>query len=129
MSDLTSAECQDQYLGGYKPLPHLPSSTPSYVSHSGDLPASVDWREKGAVSPVKNQGQCGSCWAQTTTEVIESYVQIATGHLPILSPQQITSCTPNPLHCGGTGGCHGSEAQLAFNYVQLFGQTTEELYP
>ena len=42
---------------------------------------------------------------------------------------KITSCTPNPLHCGGKGGCVGSIPQLAYSYVQLFGLTTEKEYP
>ena len=94
-----------------------------------DLPASVDWREKGAITAVKNQGQCGSCWAFATTEIIESYAFITTGELPTLSTQQVTSCTPNPLACGGTGGCMGSIPQLAYTYVQLFGHSTEMDYP
>merc|ERR1711936_782862 len=94
-----------------------------------DLPASVDWREKGAVTPVKNQGQCGSCWAFATTAMIESYAAIATGNLPVLSSQQVTSCTPNPLSCGGTGGCMGSIPQLAYTYIQLFGHASEDDYP
>ena len=41
----------------------------------------------------------------------------------------MTSCTPNPLSCGGTGGCRGSIAQLGYSYLQLFGHTTEETWP
>jgi cathepsin L len=56
-------------------------------------------------------------------------VQINTGTLPDLSTQQVTSCTPNPTHCGGTGGCYGSVCQLGFNYIQLFGIVSGEDYP
>lgn len=94
-----------------------------------DLPESVDWRDKGAITPVKNQGQCGSCWAFATTEMIESYAAIASGELPVLSSQQVTSCTPNTMSCGGTGGCMGSIPQLGYTYIQLFGHSTEEDYP
>ena len=69
------------------------------------LPASVDWRDKGIITNVKDQGMCGSCWAHGSTETVESYVALNTGHLETLSTQEITSCTPNPNHCGGTGGC------------------------
>merc|ERR1711945_82063 len=93
------------------------------------LPESVDWREKGAISPVKDQQACGSCWAFAATAMIESYAQIETNEMPILSAQQVTACTPNPLSCGGTGGCMGSIPQLAFTYIQLFGHVTEDEWP
>ena len=59
---------------------------------------------------------------------IESYVAINGGELTELSAQHITSCTPNPLKCGGMGGCQGSIPQLAYSYVQLFGLATEADY-
>merc|ERR1719259_979024 len=61
--------------------------------------------------------------------MIESYAQIETNEMPILSAQQVTACTPNPLSCGGTGGCMGSIPQLAFTYIQLFGHVTEDEWP
>merc|ERR1719290_41386 len=125
-SDLTKDEFKASYLG----LKHVPG-TPSNVSPkiSKDLPASVNWVEEGAVTAVKNQGQCGSCWAFATTEQIESYMKINGGELLELSAQQVTSCTPNVVQCGGSGGCFGSVTQLGFNYLQLFGQMTEADYP
>jgi len=128
-SDLTQAEWSD-YLGGYKHIAtHTPVREESEVPSVEDLPDSKDWRDEGVVTPVKNQGQCGSCWAFGTTEQIESYTAIASKELVQLSAQQVTSCTPNPLTCGGTGGCMGSTPPLGYNYVQLFGQTAEEDYP
>jgi len=84
-----------------------------------DLPASVDWRSHSppVVTPVKSQGACGSCWAFAAAETIESHVALNTGVLMSLSPQQATSCAPNPNKCGGSGGCTGATAQLAFNYT------------
>ena len=133
-SDLTDEEFKAQYLGGYKGLATPPPSATSNqaIKSVKDLPASVDWREKGAITEVKNQGQCGSCWAFATTEMIESYAAIAAGNdgeIPILSAQQVTSCTPNPLSCGGTGGCMGSIPQLGYTYLQLFGHALEDDYP
>ncbi len=61
-----------------------------------NFPASLDWRAKGVVSPVKDQGQCGSCWAFATTETVESRYAVATGDLKILSPQNVVSCVQNP---------------------------------
>jgi cathepsin L len=82
-----------------------------------ELPKSVDWREKGVVSAVKDQGYCGSCWAFASTAVIESHVALETGKLFDLSPQQIASCSPNPKQCGGKGNCQGATAEIAFDYV------------
>jgi len=127
-SDLTKAEFKSQALG-YIPLASPKSTEPAVKRSPRDLPESVDWREKGAITAVKNQGQCGSCWAFATTEMIESYAAISTGTLPTLSTQQVTSCTPNTMHCGGVGGCRGSIPQLAYSYIQLFGHSTEEDYP
>jgi cathepsin L len=93
------------------------------------LPDSVDWRTTGAVSPVKNQGGCGSCWAFSATESIESNVFKNTGKLPILSPQNMVSCTLNPQHCGGTGGCDGATEELGFQYVIGKGIASEKDYP
>jgi len=95
------------------------------------VPASVDWRDQaGVVTPVKNQGGCGSCWAFSTAETLESHLAIATGSAtPILSPQQIVSCAPNPDHCGGSGGCDGSTQPLGFAYTKTAGITTEADYP
>lgn len=92
-------------------------------------PKSVDWRKKGVVSTVKDQGHCGSCWAFATTETVESHAALATGLLPTLSPQQLVECAPNPLSCGGVGGCEGSIPEVAYNYIQLYGMTTEWMMP
>jgi cathepsin L len=95
----------------------------------GALPDSMDWRSKGAVSPVKDQGGCGSCWAFAATETIESHLQIATGQLLKLSPQDMVSCTKNPQHCGGTGGCSGATCELGFDYVRQAGIALEKDWP
>ena len=84
-ADLTREEFRSFYLGGVKrPNPGMlskASATGPTAVENRDLPTSVDWREKGVVSSVKNQGQCGSCWAFATTEMVESYAAIATGFL------------------------------------------------
>merc|ERR1712126_234752 len=119
--------------GGYKKMPMSGLSGPTKLAvtpkKASELPASVDWREKGAVTKPKNQGACGSCWAFATAAQMESYAAIATGNLPTLSTQQVTACAPNTLKCGGTGGCYGSIPQLGFTYLQLFGHVTESDYP
>jgi len=105
------------------------SAQPANIPYTATLPDSVDWRKQGVISPVKNQGGCGSCWAFAATEGIESSVFQNTGKLPILSPQNIVSCTPNPQHCGGTGGCDGATPELAFDYTKAKGVASEADYP
>jgi len=90
------------------------------------LPERVDWREKGVVTPAKDQGQCGSCWTFASTEALESSVALATGHLMTLSEQQILDCTPNPKHCGGTGGCQGGIVQIAYDKINEYGGLSGE---
>mmetsp|Transcript_8987 Transcript_8987/g.13508 ORF Transcript_8987/g.13508 Transcript_8987/m.13508 type:complete len:369 (-) Transcript_8987:140-1246(-) len=86
------------------------------------LPSSVDWRDTpNVVSAVKDQGHCGSCWAFSATETLESHVAISTGLLYNFSPQQIAMCSPNPDSCGGTGGCEGATTELGFDYVASSG--------
>jgi C1A family cysteine protease len=60
-----------------------------------DLPKEVDWRKQEVVSPIKDQGNCGSCWAFTTIEVLESHLAIATGKMTFLSAQHLVGCSKN----------------------------------
>jgi cathepsin L len=90
------------------------------------LPRSVDWRKEGIVSAVKDQGHCGSCWAFAGTSVIESHVAKNTGLLFDLSVEQMAMCAPNPDKCGGTGGCSGATAEIAFDYVTKSGGLFQE---
>merc|ERR1711872_1049643 len=93
---------------------------------------------KTNMKKMEEHNKSGASWKMgmnqfsdlTQAEMIESYAGIAmTGSPPVLSSQQVTSCTPNPLKCGGTGGCMGSIPQLGYTYIQLFGHVTEDDYP
>merc|ERR1719278_286978 len=134
-ADMTEEEFRDNVVGqGYARTPGVSGVRRSSHEEASslnirDLPAQVDWREAGKVSEPKNQGSCGSCWAFAATEQIESYAAINNVSLTKLSAQEVTTCTPNPLHCGGTGGCRGSIPQLGYNYVQLFGLASNADYP
>jgi len=81
--------------------------------------AAINWRTTDAVTPVKNQGQCGSCWAFSATSEIESQLALAGGdeYSIELSPQQITSCTPN-TGTYGSDGCQGGFTEGAYEYVK-----------
>jgi cathepsin L len=99
-----------------------------------DIPAleqmSVDWRAKGIITSVKDQGMCGSCWSFATAETLESYWALSTKQLTDLSEQQILDCTPNPNNCGGTGGCGGGTVEIAYAQINVQGGlSTEWTYP
>lgn len=135
-SDLTPAEFKSHISGFNKDVAFLHRSrdpvriiTMSVATDDKPLPKSVDWRQKGVVTPVKNQGGCGSCWAFSTIETVESHVAISSGVLTELSEQQLVSCVENPDQCGGTGGCSGATMVLGFEYIQKNGIYDEWHYP
>merc|ERR1711948_5609 len=80
-------------------------------------------------SKVKNQGGCGSCWAFAATETMESQYAIASGKLLELAPQAYVDCVKNPQSCGGTGGCEGATAELAYNTSKTLGLPLEADLP
>jgi len=95
-----------------------------------DLPPAIDWRNAGVVSPVKDQGECGSCWSFSAVETLESAIAIKYGPLWELSEQQMLDCTPNPDECGGTGGCEGATSAIGLNALLKYGGIASEwTYP
>jgi cathepsin L len=105
-----------------------------YTYYTGDfsadkLPQSIDWTEKGAVSPVKDQGQCGSCWSFSTTGALEGAYFVKYGVLESFSEQQLVDCD-NRLNGGKDMGCKGGLMDNAFSWINKNGGLcSEEAYP
>ncbi|KAH9695417.1 cysteine proteinase RD21A [Citrus sinensis] len=132
-ADLTNDEFRNMYLGAKMERKKAlragngnAKSSDRYVYKHGDaLPESVDWRAKGAVGPVKDQGQCGSCWAFSTVGAVEGINQIVTGDLISLSEQELVDCDKQYNQ-----GCNGGLMDYAFKFIiKNGGIDTEEDYP
>jgi len=90
------------------------------------VPDAIDWRQKGVVAPVKDQKQCGSCWAFSATGALESAHAIKVGKLTELSEQNLVDCSGS----FGNMGCDGGMPSWALEYVKYNnGQDTETAYP
>jgi C1A family cysteine protease len=122
-SDMTIEEVKIKHFG-YKKMSDFQGNDIKYLDESNQIPASVDWRTKGVVTPVKDQGQCGSCWAFSTTGTLEGAQALQTGTLISFSEQYLVDCAKN-----GNYGCDGGEMTNALTYVQKNGIPTEASYP
>ncbi|XP_049398580.1 cysteine protease XCP1-like [Solanum stenotomum] len=123
-ADLSHDEFKKMYLG-LKVQNEKRSNDEFIYSDFVDLPKSVDWRKKGAVTDVKNQGSCGSCWAFSTVAAVEGINQIKTGNLTSLSEQELIDCDTKY-----NSGCNGGLMDYAFQFiVSQGGLHKEDDYP
>ncbi|KAK6152749.1 hypothetical protein DH2020_012388 [Rehmannia glutinosa] len=129
-ADLTNEEYKSLYLGtrsdAKRRFVKSKNGSRRYAFRGGDeLPESVDWREKGAVAPIKNQGTCGSCWAFSTVAAVEGINKIVTGELITLSEQELVDCDKTE-----NTGCNGGLMDYAFQFIiSNGGMDTEDDYP
>jgi len=99
--------------------------TMSAKMKKSELPASVDWRNSGCLTPVLDQGHCGGCWSFSATSAISAAWQLATGTLLELSEQQMMDCSSDY----GNKGCEGGNMALAFLYAKTVPLCTAASYP
>ncbi|PUZ46369.1 hypothetical protein GQ55_7G069900 [Panicum hallii var. hallii] len=128
-ADLTDDEFRATRTG-YKPASGKGRRTTTGFRYANvsldDIPDSVDWRAKGAVTPIKDQGECGCCWAFSTVASMEGIVKLSTGKLISLSEQELVDCDVN----GMDQGCNGGEMDDAFQFIiDNGGLNTESNYP
>lgn len=121
-ADLSQDEFQKKYTGLFRPESKS-SQCSTYRSSGKSLPSSVDWRGKNVVSPVKDQGQCGSCWAFACTETAESAYALKHGNLPILAPQELVDCVKTNY------GCSGGMIDNTLEFILDNGLNEEKEYP
>ncbi|KAI3860191.1 hypothetical protein MKW92_015030 [Papaver armeniacum] len=128
-ADMSHEEFKKKYLGLKinNQIPRKRTESPSSPQDAADadLPKSMDWRKKGAVTHVKDQGGCGNCWAFSTVAAVEGINQIVTGNLTSLSEQQLIDCD-KPFN----NGCKGGLMDLTFIFIAFHGGLhKEEDYP
>jgi len=132
-ADLSVDEFRSKYLMPANSTGRV-KDIPKFFKHKHQIPAvkrtqtgapmDNDWCAQGACTAVKDQGQCGSCWAFSATEALESAIALSGQAIPTLSPEQIVDCDTSD------GGCNGGDPRSAMNYVVgAGGQDTEASYP
>lgn len=122
-ADMTNTEFKNLYLPSK--FETVNSEEPEEPGRVYSYPSSVDWVKKGAVTSVKNQKQCGSCWSFSTVEGVEGAWALAGNILVSLSEQQLMDCSTS----FGNQGCDGGLMTSGYEYVKKFGLTSFNNYP
>ncbi|XP_051262829.1 cathepsin K [Dicentrarchus labrax] len=124
LGDMTSEEVSEKMTGLQLPINHQRRFNMALNDSVTRLPKYLDYRKKGMVTPVKNQGSCGSCWAFSSAGALEGLLAKTTGKLLDLSPQNLVDCVKE------NDGCGGGYMTNAFKYVaENGGIDSEEAYP
>ena len=124
-TDLTPEEFKAQMIRGLK-APVGSYGCGTFSNSASGTPASIDWRTKGAVTTVKDQGQCGSCWTFSSTGAMEGAWAIAKGQLIDLAEQELVDCAGLKY---GSMGCNGGQMEGAFKFIIENGQCAASSYP
>nr|XP_060614048.1 cathepsin S [Anolis sagrei ordinatus] len=126
LGDMTSEEVTALMTGLKVHVSQTRNSTLYWARQGVSAPDTVDWREKGCVTDVKNQGSCGSCWAFSAVGALECQLKLRTGNLVSLSPQNLVDCSS----AYGNHGCNGGYMSAAFQYIiSNNGIDSEASYP
>merc|ERR1719502_352377 len=123
-ADMTNAEFVRK-MNGYNARAMPKKDLNVELFDTSNLADSVDWTTKNAVTPVKNQGQCGSCWAFSTTGSTEGAYAIKTGTLKSFSEQELVDCAQS----FGNQGCNGGLMDNGFRYIESKGDALESKSP
>jgi C1A family cysteine protease len=130
-SDLTNDEFKQMYAHSVRSVDKADTygsyGCKSFTSSANNAPDSIDWRVNNAVTSVKDQGQCGSCWTFSSTVASEGAWAISTGELIDLSEQQLVDCAKGIKY--GSHGCNGGQMEGADKYLIEHGQCSNTNYP